>query len=71
MLAQNLKAMKLIFKVWNKSVFSDIRLKTQAAERKFLDMQEIPDAGPTDPLHQELDEAKASLHNWLQIKETH
>lgn len=66
-LAQNLKVMKQIFKVWNKTAFDDIRLKTQVAEKKVLDIQEILDTGPTDPLYLELDEAKASLHNWLQI----
>lgn len=70
-LAQNLKAMKQIFKVWNKTVFGDIRLKTQDAERKVLKAQIKLDAGPTDSLHQELHEAKASLHNWLQISESH
>ena len=71
MLAQNLKSMKRIFEVWNKSVFSDIRLKKQTTERKVLNIQEILDVGPIDPLHQELDKAKASFHNWLQIKQTH
>ncbi|XXG88383.1 hypothetical protein AAC387_Pa12g0597 [Persea americana] len=59
--------MKQIFKVWNKTVFGDIRLKTQVAGKKVLDIQEILDASLTDPLHQELDDAKASLLNWLQI----
>lgn len=63
--------MKQIFKVWNKNVFGDIRLKTQDAERKVLKAQIKLDAGPTDSLHQELHEAKASLHNCLQISESH
>lgn len=62
--------MKQIFKVWNKTVFGGIKLKVKLAESNVLSIQELLDAGPTDTLHQDLSEAKSSLHNWLQIKET-
>ena len=62
--------MKQIFKVWNKTVFGGIELKVKLAESNVRSIQELLDAGPTNTLHQDLSEAKSSLHNWLQIKET-
>lgn len=50
-LAQNLKSMKQVLKVWNKTVFGDIKLKVKLAESNVLSIQELLDAGPTDILH--------------------
>lgn len=66
-LAQNLKALKQVLKVWNKNVFGDIKLNVNMAESKVLAIQELLDAGPIENLHLDLSEAKSSLHNWLQI----
>lgn len=70
-LAQKLKSMKQVLKVWNKTVFGDIKLKVKLTESKAISIQEILDAGPSNTLHQDLSEAKSSLHNWLLIQETH
>ena len=70
-LSQNLKMMKLTLKAWNRNFFGDLRLKVFQAETKVQPVQELLDASPSEILHQGLAEAKASLHNWLQIKETY
>ncbi|XXG42375.1 hypothetical protein AAC387_Pa01g2674 [Persea americana] len=70
-LAQNLKSLKLVLKGWNKSVFWDFRSKVRSTELKVLEVQELLDNGPSDPLHQALAEAKADLHNCLKLSETH
>ena len=70
-LAQKLKSLKQVLKGWNKSVFGDIRSKVQTAELRVLEVQELIDNSPSDPLHQALVEAKADLHNCLKLSETH
>ena len=69
-LAQNLKSLKQVLKGWNKSVFGDIRSKVQTAELKVLEVQELLNNNPSDPLHQALAEARANLHNCLKLSET-
>lgn len=41
------------------------------AESKVQAVQDLLDAGLSETPHQDLAEAKATLHSWLQIKETH
>ena len=52
-------------------MFGDIRLKVGAAELLVQESQDLLDVGPSDSLHQSLAEAKASLHNYLLLQETH
>lgn len=70
-LAQNLKSLKPVLKSWNKSLFGNISSQVHSAEKKVLEVQELLDAGPMDPLHQSLAKAKANLHNCLQLKDIH
>ncbi|XXG79361.1 hypothetical protein AAC387_Pa09g0451 [Persea americana] len=70
-LAQNLKALKKVLKVWNKNVFGEISCKVKDVESAVEKLQEELNEGPSDELHQVLQEAKSQLHNWLKIKETH
>ncbi|XXG69147.1 hypothetical protein AAC387_Pa06g2085 [Persea americana] len=70
-LAQNLKSLKQALKGWNKQVFGDIKLKVRAAKLLERESQSLLDVGPSDSLHQSLAEAKASLHNYLLLQETH
>lgn len=63
-----LESMKQILKVWNKNLFGEIISMCKKNESMDQNLLEELDVGPTGQLHYDLSAAKASLHNWLQIR---
>lgn len=70
-LAQKLKILKFNLKAWNKGVFGQQKVKNVEAEKTVTDIQIIFYSTPCDPTLSDLNSAKSSLHNWLNVESTH
>lgn len=70
-LAYKLKSLKRNLKLWNKSVFGQLKAIIAAAEERVLSHQNAYDLSPSDQLLVDLNSAKTSLHNWLKAEATH
>ena len=70
-LASKLKILKLNLKSWSKEVFGHFKSHIAEAESLVLEKEAAFEAQPCDSLLRDLNQAKASLHNWLNVESTH
>ena len=70
-LASKLKILKLNLKTWSKEVFGHFKIHVSEAEALVLVKEAAFEEQPSDNLLRALNQAKASLHNWLNMESTH
>jgi len=67
-MAQKLKILKQHLKIWNRDTFGQLKARIAEADNSVLACQYDHVAYPSEANHQELNIAKAALHNWLQAE---